>query len=55
MRNVVQEAEKTIAGVIKVDEKEVLDHLGGLGSAKSRINSTRHALVELQMVDVTVA
>jgi len=30
MRNVAQQAEKTIEGVIKVDEKEILDHLGGL-------------------------
>ena len=30
MKNVAQETEKTIAGAIKVDEKEVMDHLDGL-------------------------
>lgn len=30
MKNVAQETEKTIAGAIKVDEKEVMDHLAGL-------------------------
>lgn len=30
MKNVTQETEKTIAGVIKIDEKEVMDHLDGL-------------------------
>lgn len=30
MKNVAHETEKTIAGAIKVDEKEVMDHLDGL-------------------------
>lgn len=30
MKNVAQETEKTIAGAIKVDEKEVMNHLDGL-------------------------
>lgn len=48
MRNVAQEAEKTIAGVIKVDEKEVLDHLGGLvrKSVEDTLNQLLNAEAE---------
>ena len=46
MENVVQETEKTISGAIKVDEKEIRDHLDGL--VRQSVEDTLNALLNAE-------
>lgn len=46
MKNVAQETEKTIAGAIKVDEKEVMDHLDGL--VRRSVEDTINELLNME-------
>jgi|GEM_PF-5702983 len=43
MENVAQETEKAISGAIKVDEKEIRDHLDGL--VRQSVEDTLNALL----------
>ena len=46
MENVAQETEKAISGVIKVDEKEIRDHLDGL--VRQSVEDTLSALLNAE-------
>ena len=46
MENVVQETEKAISGAIKVDEKEIRDHLDGL--VRQSVEDTLNALLNAE-------
>ena len=46
MENVAQETEKAISGAIKVDEKEIRDHLDGLG--RQSVEDTLKALLNAE-------
>ena len=46
MVNVAQETERAISGVIKVDEKEIRDHLDGL--AFQSVEDTLNALLNVE-------
>jgi transposase-like protein len=46
MENVAQETEKAIPGVIKVDEKEIRDHLDGL--VRQSVEDTLNALLNAE-------
>ncbi len=46
MKNVVQENEKTISGVIKIDEKEIQTHLDGL--VRQSVGDTLNVLLNAE-------
>lgn len=46
MENVAQEIEKSIPGAIKINEKEVLDHLDGL--VRKSVEDTLNALLNAE-------
>jgi len=46
MENVAQETEKAISGAIKVDEKEIRDHLDGL--VRQSVEDTLNALLNAE-------
>ena len=46
MENVAQETEKAISGAIKIDEKEIRDHLDGLVSQS--VEDTLNALLNVE-------
>ena len=46
MENVAQETEKAISGAIKVDEKEIRDHLDGL--VRQSVKDTLNALLNAE-------
>ena len=45
MKNVAQENEKAISGAIKIDEKEIRTHLGGL--VRQSVEDTRAGTCKL--------
>ena len=46
MENVAQETEKAISGAIKIDEKEIRDHLDGL--VRQSVEDTLNALLNAE-------